>query len=110
MLKPQILNIEENDHSKVMFIIEPVLERLGDGTAATGIYKIYRSYVYNQSGLSNQAQPIHYKNEGLRDAENPDYLGSFSVEAIGAWHYQGNRLNDDEQQQLAQCVKEFISS
>ena len=110
MIGAQILDIQTNEHSKLMIIIEPVLERLGNGTAATGSYKLYKGYIYNQSEPFTGKPLIRYKTDDLPDEKNPDYLGSITVEAIGAWHYRGNKLSEDEQQQLAQHVKEFISS
>ena len=110
MISAQILDIKQNDHSQLLIIIEPELERIGNGTAATGSYKIYKGYIYNQSGSFKEKPLIKYKNDDQPDEKNPDYLGSFSIEAIGAWHYHGDRLTEDEQQHLAQQVREFISS
>ena len=110
MIGAQILEIRTNDHSKQMIIIEPVLERLGNGEAATGSYKIYKSYIYNRSELFSGKPLIKYKNDDLPDEQNPDYLGKFTIGATGEWHYLGNLLNEEEQLQLAQHVREFISS
>jgi VCBS repeat-containing protein len=110
MISPLILDIEEDNDSKRMIIVEPLLERYDSGVAATGSYKLYKSSVDNQSALFTEVLEIDEKNDGLPDERNPDYLGCFTIEATGKWHYQGGLLNQEEQQQLAKHVKELISS
>jgi len=110
MISPFILDIEKDDDSRRVIIVEPVLERFGDGVAATGAYKIYKSSIDNQSRLFTEALEIDEKNDSLPDQRNPDYLGSFTIEATGEWHYQGDLLSEKEQQELAKQVKELINS
>ena len=105
MVNPVILDIEQHDGSKRTIIIEPVLEKSASGITATGSYKIYKNSVDNQSRLFTEKLEIDEKNNGLPDEINPDYLGDFSIEANGKWHYKGDLLSAKEQGQVAGYIE-----
>jgi hypothetical protein len=105
MINPVIFDIEQHDGSKRTVIIEPVLEKSGNGVKATGSYKIYKSSIDNQSSLFTEKLEIDEKNIDIPDEINPDYLGDFSIVANGKWHYEGNLLSAKEQGQVAGYIE-----
>jgi hypothetical protein len=105
MINPAYFNIEHQDGSKRNIIIEPVLQKIAGSVTATGDYKIYKNSVDNQSGLFTEKLEIDEKNDDLSDESNPDFLGIFSIDAKGKWHYQGGLLNGVEQGQVAGYIK-----
>ena len=105
MINPVYFDIEHEDGSKRNIIIEPVLKKAGGGITATGSYKIYKNSVDNQSSLFTEKLEIDEKNDELPDENNPDFLGIFSTDAQGKWHYQGSLLNAAEQGQVAGYIK-----
>jgi hypothetical protein len=105
MINPVIFDIEQHDGSKRTVIIEPVLEKSGNGVKATGNYKIYKSSIDNQSGLFTEKLEIDEKNIDIPDEINPDYLGDFSIVSNGKWHYEGNLLSTKEQRQVAGYIE-----
>lgn len=105
MINPAILDIDQPDGSKRTIIIEPVLEKSAGGVVATGSYKIYKGARDNQSRLFTEKLEIDEKNDDLPDEKNPDFLGSFSIEADGKWHYEGDLLNRSELGRVASYVE-----
>ena len=105
MINPVIFDIEQQNGSKRTIIIEPVLEKSGNGVKATGSYKIYKNSIDNQSSLFTEKLEIDEKNIDIPDEINPDYLGDFSIAANGKWHYEGNLLSPKEQGQVAGYIE-----
>src|ERR1700753_3440217 len=105
MINPVYFVVEHEDGSKRSIIIEPVLEKTAKGIIATGSYKIYKNSVDNQSELFTEKLEIDEKNDDLPDDKNPDFLGIFSIDTKGKWHYEGSLLNHAEQMQVAAYIK-----
>jgi hypothetical protein len=105
MSNPVYFDVEHEDGSKRNIIIEPVLKMTAKGVTATGSYKIYKNSVDNQSSLFTERLEIDEKNDDLPDENNPDFLGIFSIDAKGKWHYEGSLLNAGEQGQVAGYIK-----
>ncbi len=105
MINPVYFDIEHEDGSKRNIIIEPVLKKTDSGVTATGSYKIYKNSIDNQSSLFTEKLEIDEKNDDLPDENNPDFLGIFSIDAKGKWHYEGSLLNAGEQGQVAGYIK-----
>lgn len=105
MINPVYFNVEHEDGSKRNIIIEPVLEKTAKGIIATGSYKIYKNSIDNQSSLFTERLEIDEKNDDLPDENNPDFLGIFSIDQQGKWHYEGSLLNAGEQRQVAVYIK-----
>ncbi|MDB5135258.1 MAG: hypothetical protein JWP37_1861 [Mucilaginibacter sp.] len=105
MVNPVILNIDLPDGSKRNLIIEPVLERSADGIKNTGIYKLYKSAIDNQSTLFTEKQEIDEINNDIPDEINPDYLGNITIDNHGKWIYKGDLLSHNEQRQLAEYIQ-----
>jgi hypothetical protein len=105
MINPVYFDIEHEDGSKRNIIIEPVLKKTDNGVTATGSYKIYKNSVDNQSSLFTEKLEIDEKNDDLPDENNPDFLGIFSIDAKGKWHYEGSLLNAKEQKQVAGYIQ-----
>jgi hypothetical protein len=105
MINPAILDIDQRDGSKRTVIIEPVLEKTGKTIKDTANYKIYKSSVDNQSKLFTEKLEINKKNYDLPDEKNPDFLGKFSIEADGKWHYEGDLLSRSELGRVASYIE-----
>jgi hypothetical protein len=110
MNNQSVRNIKQDDDLKRMIVIEPVVEHLGNGIAATGSYKVYKSSVDKLFIFFAEKLDVNKKNDHLAYERNPKYLGDFAIEATGAWHYQGNLLKPWEQEHMAKHIKELISS
>jgi hypothetical protein len=104
MINPVYFDIEHEDGSKRNIIIEPVLKKTSSGVTATGSYKIYKNSVDNQSSLFTEKLEIDEKNDDLPDENNPDFLGIFSIDAKGKWHYEGSLLSVKEQKQVVAYI------
>lgn len=105
MINPAYFDITHGDNSKRPVIIEPVLEKGAGGIVATGTYKIYKNSVDNQSGLFTEKLEIDERNDDLTDADNPDFLGKFSLKADGKWLYDGDLLDVEEQKQVSDYIQ-----
>jgi hypothetical protein len=105
MVNPVIINIDLPDGSKRNLIIEPVLERSADGIRNTGVYKLYKSTIDNQSTLFTEKLEIDEVNNDIPDEINPDYLGNIAINNYGKWVYTGDLLSHSEQRQLAKYIQ-----
>jgi hypothetical protein len=82
------------------------LVKTDSGISTTGNYKIYKNSIDNQSSLFTEKLEIDEKNDDLPDENNPDFLGIFSGEGKGMWHYQGALLSIKEQKQVSGYIQE----
>lgn len=105
MINPAYFQLDQRDGSKRTIIIEPVLKKTGNTLKDTGNYKLYKSSVDNQSKLFTEKLEINEKNNDLPDSKNPDFLGKFSIEADGKWHYEGDLLNRSELGRVASYIE-----
>ena len=105
MINPVYFNIPQADGTKRCIIIEPVLERSGGGIKGTGSYKLYKSSIDNESSLFTEKVEIDEKNDDLPDENNPDYLGTITIDDKGQSHYKGDLLNADERREVSTYIQ-----
>jgi hypothetical protein len=106
MKNPVYLVLKHTDGGSRNIIIEPVLKH---NLTDTGVYKIYKTSVDNESTLFTEELEIDETQTSLPDSDNPDYLGSIHfLPNHKHWDYNGDLLNKDEQQQIARFLQRHI--
>jgi len=103
MKNPVYADLKYANGSSRNIIIEPVLEH---DLADTGVYKIYKSSVDNESILFTEEMEIDGDGPTLADEDNPDYLGVIYFPQSGPWHYEGDLLTNGEQQQIISILQQ----
>ncbi|WP_428329683.1 hypothetical protein [Mucilaginibacter sp.] len=112
MINPIQASLLQADGSERYVIIEPILDKDDRGQlAGTGQYKIYKDAFGDQTLLFTEPNESLAKND-LPDSANPDYLGSFSIDAeTGEFIYEGMViLTDDELQQAGKLILNKLDS
>ncbi|GAA4333044.1 hypothetical protein GCM10023149_39590 [Mucilaginibacter gynuensis] len=105
MINPVTFTVISPDGSERKLIIEPVIERsAGEQVHATGVYKLYKSAFDDKTILFTEPLEIGKENNDLADASNPDYLGKITTESNAKWHYEGDLLSHEEQQQVVDYI------
>jgi hypothetical protein len=103
MKNPIYVDLKHADGSSRDIIIEPILQH---DLADTGVYKIYKTSIDNESTLFTEEMEIEGGGPSLADEDNPDYLGTIFFPQTGAWHYQGDLLSNGEQQQIISVLQQ----
>ena len=105
MKNPVTFALKHHDGSSRNIMIEPILNH---DLSNTGIYKIYKTSVDNESVLFTEELEIDEGKPILPDSGNPDYLGTitFVENNHSKWDYTGDLLTTDEQQQLAKYLQQ----
>lgn len=103
MKNPVYVDLKHADGGSRSIIIEPVLEH---NLADTGVYKIYKTSVDNESRLFTEEMEIDEASPSLADKDNPDYLGTITFPQTGPWHYVGDLLSNGEQQQIISILQQ----
>lgn len=99
MKNPVTLVLKRTDGSSRNIIIEPVLQH---NLADTGVYKIYKTSIDNESALFTEELEIDEGHPTMADNQNPDYLGTITFKTgHSQWNYEGELLDANEQQQVA---------
>lgn len=97
MVNPVQLTTSQPDGTTRKIIIEPVLD---EDLQNTGTYKIFKDAFGDETVLFTEPREAAEANDMLDDNLNPDYLGRFVVTGT-QWHYEGDLLTAEEQQQVA---------
>ncbi|GAA3958385.1 hypothetical protein [Mucilaginibacter dorajii] len=106
MKNPVYLVLKHTDGSSRNIIIEPVLNH---NLTDTGVYKIYKTSVDNESTLFTEELEIDETQASLPDNDNPDYLGTIHFLANHKhWDYNGDLLSKNEQQQIAVFLQQQV--
>jgi hypothetical protein len=104
MKNPVTLALKHIDGSSRNIIIEPILQH---NLTNTGVYKIYKTSIDNESALFTEELEIDEAKPALADNDNPDYLGTITFTAdYHQWKYDGELLTPDEQQQVALYLRQ----
>jgi len=103
MKNPVYVDLKHADGSLRNIIIEPVLQH---DLADTGVYKIYKTSIDNESRLFTEEMEIDGDGPTLADEDNPDYLGTVYFPQSGPWHYEGDLLSNGEQQQIISILQQ----
>jgi hypothetical protein len=99
MKNPVTLALKHTDGSSRNILIEPILQH---NLTNTGVYKIYKTTIDNESALFTEELEIDESKPSLADSANPDYLGKITFgQDHQQWEYAGELLTADEQQQIA---------
>ena len=108
MINPVQTSIPQPDGNDRYIIIEPVLESDGDqGMKSTGVFKIYKDAVGDDTHLFTEPVALDEDHEELPDEQNPDYLGKFVSEQGSVKHFEGQVLNVAEQAYLAVFIESY---
>jgi hypothetical protein len=105
MKTPAQISIVQPDDTLRKIIVEPILEKNGDGLTDTGVYKIYKDAFGDETVLITEPRETG-ENTDLADTANPDYLGKITFTDPGQWNYEGDILSNDEQLQVITFLKE----
>ncbi len=106
MKNPVYLALTHPDGSTRSIIIEPVLKH---NLADTGVYKIYKTSIDNESTLFTEELEIYETQASLPDNDNPDYLGTINfLPNHKHWDYNGDLLSKAEQQQIANFLQQQL--
>jgi hypothetical protein len=103
MKNPVYVDLKHADGSLRNIIIEPVLKH---NLTDTGIYKIYKTSIDNESRLFTEEMEIEGGGPSLADEDNPDYLGTITFPQTGPWNYEGDLLSNGEQQQIISILQQ----
>lgn len=104
MLTPAQISVIQPDDSLRKIIVEPVLERDGNGLVNTGVYKLYKDAFGDETTLITEPRERDI-NDDLADKNNPDYLGRIILVDEGLWSYDGDILSSEEQLQVANFLR-----
>ncbi len=91
----------QDDGTERVIIIEPVLVKEASELKNTCAYKIYKSD--DDESFFTEPLLMDSSSSNLADGDNPDYLGTLTLNA-GKWSYEGSLLSRAEQQQVAQYI------
>ena len=105
MINPVTLGLVKDDGTKHYVLIEPMLEKTGDNLKSTGVFKLYKDAVGDESALFTEPLEIEEGAGELADTANPDYMGKISLENNDTWSYEGDLLTHAEQNKIAQYIK-----
>ncbi|MDN3582665.1 hypothetical protein [Mucilaginibacter flavus] len=106
MKNPVYLALMHTDGTTRSIIIEPVLKH---NLADTGVYKIYKTSIDNESTLFTEELEIDETQASLTDSDNPDYLGTIIfLPNHTHWDYNGDLLSKTEQQQIATFLQQQV--
>jgi len=105
MINPAQLSVVKSDGTIIKIIVEPVLTQQGKDLRPTGVYKLYKDAFGDESALFTEPLEINESNSGLRDSENPDYLGTLTITENNGYRYEGDLLGADEQSQVVDYIK-----
>lgn len=99
MKNPVTLALKHTDGSSRIILIEPILQH---NLTNTGVFKIYKTSIDNESELFTEELEIDETKPETADRDNPDYLGAiiFGQDHL-QWKYEGELLSTVEQQQIA---------
>jgi hypothetical protein len=104
MKNPVTFTLKHHNGSSRNIMIEPILNH---DLSSTGVYKIYKTSIDNESALFTEELEIDEGKPTLPDSGNPDYLGTIIfTENQGKWNYNGDLLTTDEQHQLAKYLQQ----
>ncbi|PTR01380.1 VCBS repeat-containing protein [Mucilaginibacter yixingensis] len=99
MINPKQFTYIQGDGSVRKVIAAPLTEASNEQETRT--FKLYKDALDDGTTLfTDDSMPA--VNDDISDDENPDYLGSISINQAGEWQYEGDMLNQDEQQQIAE--------
>jgi len=105
MINPAQLSVIKTNGTSIKIIVEPVLTQQGKDLRPTGVYKLYKDAFGDESALFIEPLEINESNSGLRDSENPDYLGTLTLTENNGHRYEGDLLGADEQSQVVDYIK-----
>ena len=106
MINPVQTTIPQADGGDRHVIIEPILEKDGEGRyASTGVFKIYKDAFGDETHLFTEPLESEGPADDLPDEQNPDYLGKFVFENGNLQHFDGQVLNLAEQAYLAVFIE-----
>lgn len=104
MLNPVNISLTKDDGNTRAIIIEPLLARQGDSMKNTGAYKVFKTT--DDELFFTEPLLMDKTSSNINDNDNPDYLGVFNFnEDLSLWNYNGNLLSVNEQQQVADYIK-----
>ncbi len=108
MINPVQTSIPQQDGSDRYVIIEPFLEKDGEGgLRSTGIYKIYKDAFGDETHLFTEPLETNEVDEDLPDEANPDYLGKLVFENGEIKRFEGTILSLAEQAYLAAYIESY---
>ncbi|HVW97720.1 MAG TPA: hypothetical protein VHA56_17225 [Mucilaginibacter sp.] len=107
MTDPLQLSLNRHDGTTRRVIIEPVLQRDETGLYNTGVYKIFKDALGDESALFTEPLEKNKTNNDLPDDSNPDYLGELIFDGLSHWRYHGELLTLNEQKQVATYIMRY---
>jgi hypothetical protein len=108
MMNPVQTRIPQADGSDRYVIIEPVLEKDGEGgLRSTGVFKIYKDAFGDETHLFTEPAESEGPADDLPDEQNPDYLGKFVFEDGHLQHFEGQVLSLVEQAYLVVFIETY---
>ncbi len=96
-----------NEEGKRKIIIAPVLEKVDKKLHPTGVYKIFKDAVGDESQLFTEPLETLAPNNDVPEHLNPDYLGEIIFDGLSHWAYHGDILSLDEQKQTANYIMKY---
>lgn len=106
MINPVQISLAQANGSVRQVILEPVLIKDGDkGLHGTGVFKIYKDAFGDETALFTEPLEPSKNNNDPADEINPDYLGKITFWNDGSWKFEGDLLDTEEQQQLANYIE-----
>jgi len=96
-----------NEEGKRKIIIAPVLEKVDKKLHPTGVYKIFKDAVGDESQLFTEPLETLAPNNDVPEHLNPDYLGEIIFDGLSHWTYHGDILSLDEQKQTANYIMKY---
>jgi len=107
MINPIQFSLKQPDGSDRNIIIEPILEQGDKSLNSTGVYKIYKDAVGEESSLFTEPMEIGGGRDDLSDNQNPDFLGKLTFTTNTDWRYEGDLLNMEELSQAIEYIKNY---
>jgi len=107
MINPAQLSITKPDHTARKVIIEPILQKEAESLKTTGLYKLYKDAIGDETVLFTEPREIDENNNDLPDNDNPDYLGKIKILNSVEWEYEGDLLSETEQLQVVKYIRNY---
>lgn len=100
MINPKQFTYIQGDGSVRKVIAAPLTEASNEQETRT--FKLYKDALDDNTTLFTDDSMQGAVNNDISDDDNPDYLGSICINQAGEWQYDGDVLNEGEQQQIAE--------